>query len=138
MSSGPSMQPEHDPPIPVIAARRLRRWRDHPTVRFLGVVAVLLGLYTGYGYLSGPSRLTPRLHARLTQHPDAVDILVTANFPPEEFHISIFQELGSMRGVDGSTAALYTVTPANVRVLSRYYWIRKIDLVADTKQTQNG
>ena len=36
-----------------------------------------------------------------------------------------------MRGVEGSTAKLYTITPANVRYVSRHYWIDRIDLAPD-------
>ncbi len=114
--------------------KRGRQWHNHPTVRFLFVALVLWGLYIGYGYLTGPGRITDCLHARLAQHPATVDVLVTPKFPPEEFHIRLFQQVGSMRGVEGSTAKLYAVTPANVRFLSRHYWIQRIDLAADTAQ----
>ncbi len=72
--------------------------------------------------------MTDRLRARLAQRPATVNVLVTAKFPPEEFHIRLLQQVGNMRGVEGSTAKLYTVSPANVRYISRHYWIREIDL----------
>ena len=75
--------------------------------------------------------MTDRLRTRLAQGPRTVDILVTAKFPPEEFHIRLLQQVGNMRGVEGSTAKLYTVTSANVRYLSRHYWVRVIDLAPD-------
>ena len=112
-------------------ATTLTRWSEHPTIRFLALAMALLAAYHGYLYLSGPSRMTDRLRARLAQQPATVDVLVTAKFPPEEFHIRLFQQVGSMRGVEGSTAKLYTVSPANVRYLSRHYWIHRIDLAPD-------
>jgi len=115
-------------------AGTFRRWRQHPTVRFLALAVALLAAYHGYLYLTGPSRMTDRLRARLTQGPALVDVLVTAKFPPEEFHIRLFQQVGNMRGVEGSTAKLYTVTPANVHYLSRHYWIRGIDLAPASVQ----
>ena len=129
------MQHANATPVSVTNTKRQRRWSDHPTVRFLGVVGVLLGLYAAYGYVTGPWRITDRLQARLEQKPATVDIRVTAKFPPEVFHIRIYQQVGSMRGVEGMTATLYAVTPANVRFLSRYYWIREIDLVPTLKQS---
>lgn len=105
-----------------------RRWTQHPTVRFLAAAALLFGLYYGFGYATAPSRLTPSLKAHLTTSPERLALLVTAKFPPEEFHIRIYQNLGSMRGVKGSTAELVSVTPSGLRTLSQYYWIEKIDL----------
>ena len=53
---------------------------------------------------------------------------IGTKFPPEEFHIRIYQQLGSMRGVKGSTAELVSVTPSGLSTLSQYYWVEKIDL----------
>ena len=110
------------------AANTIERWRRHPTVRFLALALAVLAVYHGYLYLAGPSRMTDRLRARLTEGSSTVDVLVTAKFPPEEFHIRLLQQVGTMRGVEGSTAKLYDVTPANVRYVSRHYWVRRIDL----------
>ena len=111
--------------------RRWRRLGQHPTTRFLALVLALLAAYHGYLFFTGPSRMTDGLRARLAQAPRTVNVLVTAKFPPEEFHIRLLQQVGNMRGVDGSTAKLYTVTPANIRYVSRHYWIRVIDLAPD-------
>jgi hypothetical protein len=115
-------------------ARTLRRWAAHPTARFLALAVALLAAYNGYLYLTGPSRMTERLRARLAQGPTTVNVLVTAKFPPEEFHIRLLQQVGNMRGVEGSTAKLYTVTPTNVRYVAAHYWIRGIDLAPDDAQ----
>jgi len=109
----------------------VKRWREHPTVRFLALALAVLAAYNGYLYLTGPSRMTDRLRARLGEGPAAVNVLVTAKFPPEEFHIRLLQQVGNMRGVEGSTAKLYTITPASVRYLSRHYWVDRIDLAPD-------
>jgi len=116
------------------AARTLRRRIEHPTLRFLALALAVVAAYNGYLYLTGPSRMTDRLRARLAEGPATVDVLVTVKFPPEEFHIRLLQQVGNMRGVEGSSAKLYTVTPANVRYVSRHYWIRGIDLAPDGRQ----
>lgn len=110
------------------ARRSVRRWVEHPTVRFLVLALAAVGGYNGYLYVTGPSRMSERLRARLATAPATINVLVTAKFPPEEFHIRLLQQVGNMRGVEGSTAKLYTVTPANVRYVSHHYWIRAIDL----------
>lgn len=113
---------------PTTAKFRGRRWHHRRDARFLIVVGVILGLYYGHGYVNGPSRISDRLHERLDQGENRVNILVTSKFPPEVFHMGVYQELGSVRGTTGSTTTLYKVKPANVRALSRRYWIEKIDL----------
>ena len=112
-------------------ARTLTRWGEHPTVRFLALAFALVVAYNGYLYVTGPSRMSERLRARLAEGPRTVNVLVTAKFPPEEFHIRLLQQVGNMRGVEGSTAKPYTITPANVRHGSRHYWIQRIDLAPD-------
>jgi hypothetical protein len=119
--------------MPADTARRLTRWGQHPTVRFLSLAAAVLAAYHGYLYLTGPSRMSDGLRARLAKGPRTVNVLVTAKFTPEEFHIRLLQQVGNMRGVEGSTAKLYSVTPANVRYVSRHYWIRVIDLAPDER-----
>ncbi len=125
--------PEEEKPTQQIITSQRRRWIEHPTLRFISVAFVLLALYWSYGYVTGPGRMTDRLNARLAENPAEVNVAVTAKFPPEEFHISIYQRLGSMRGVKNSTAFLHTMTPASVRYLSQYYWIDNIDLIPDKK-----
>ena len=114
-----------------MTARTSPRLVGHPTARFLALVLALLAAYHGYLFVTGSSRMTDALRARLGKHPPTVDVLVTAKFPPEEFHIRLFQQVGNMRGVEGRTAKLYSVTPANVHYLARHYWISTIDLAPD-------
>ena len=109
----------------------LRALQKHPTIRFLLVALAIGFLYVGYGYATASGRITPRLRDRLARNPATVNILVTTPFAPEEFHIRIYQQLGNMRGVEGRTARLYSVTPSNVRFLSRHYWIQRLDLAPD-------
>lgn len=118
-------------PVSHILTARRRKWIEHPTFRFISIVSILFALYWGYGYLTGPGRMTARLSARLNANPTEVNVAVTTKFPPEEFHISIYQRIGSMRSVKENTAYLHTVTPANVRYLSQFYWIDTIDLIPE-------
>lgn len=107
---------------------RLRRILQHTTIRFLLTVVVLLTIYHGFGYITGPSHLSEQLKIRLDENPERVNILVTSKFPSEEFHIGIYQNLGSLRGTEGRTAKLFNVKPRDVRTLSRFYWIDNLDL----------
>ena len=113
--------------------RRRQNWSGHPTLRFLLASTLIFGLYWTWGYVTGPSKISPRLWALLEKNPSTVDITVTTKFPPEEFHISIYQQLGSMRGVRESTAALYSMSVPNLKNLSRYYWVERIDAIPKKK-----
>ncbi len=107
---------------------RRRRWYHRRDVRFLIVVAAVLTAYFAYGYVTGPGRITDRLEAALDRDPTTVNIRVTAKFPPEAFHMGVYQDLGAMRGSEGSTTTLFRVTPGDVRKLSRKYWVERVDL----------
>ena len=107
---------------------RRRRWYHRRDIRFIVVVAAILIAYSGYGYVTGPGRISDRLHAALDRSPETVDIRITAKFPPESFHMGVYQDLGSMRGSEGNTTKLFRVEPGNVRKLSRKYWVERIDL----------
>ena len=69
----------------------------------------------------------------LQKNPKYIDLLVTANFPPERFHTNVYNTLGIQRGTEGSTTLLVKVSPSDVRWISQQYWIKRIDL-AETKK----
>ena len=107
---------------------RARHWSRRRDIRFLIIVAACFAIFTGYGFVTGPSRISDRLHAALDAGPNRVNIVVTAKFPPEEFHMGIYQDVGAMRGSKGSSSTLFRVKPRDVQALARHYWIVSIDL----------
>lgn len=113
---------------------RKRRWYHRRDVRFLIVIGALLVIYFGAGFVQGPSRISESLHEKLGEDPKTVNIEVTTEFPPEAFHMGVYQNLGSVRGSKGNTTTLFRVKPADVRWLSRKYWIERIDLAPDPKR----
>lgn len=113
------------------AAFRKRRWHHRRDIRFLAFVFAVLALFYGYGYATGPSKLTGRLTDRLASDSERANIVVTTRFPPEAFHMSIYQELGRVGGTNGNDALLYRVRSADVRALSRQYWVVRIDLAPE-------
>jgi hypothetical protein len=114
-------------------AFRKRRWHRRRDIRFLAVVALYLAIFNGYGYFTGPSRISDRLQQALDTGAARVNIVVTAKFPPEEFHLGIYQDVGAMRGSKGNTSTLFRVKRADVRALARHYWIDRIDLAPPPK-----
>jgi hypothetical protein len=55
-----------------------------------------------------------------------VDVVVTLGFPPEDFHIRLFQGYGVVSGVQGNRILLKRVRPEEVRRIAQYYWVRRI------------
>ena len=99
----------------------------HRTVLFLLVVTALWGAWEGFLAASAPGRLDGPLRAALDREP-LVSVAVTLGFPPEEFHIRLFQDYGVVSGVRGTTVLLNRVRPEDVRRIARYYWVRRIEL----------
>ena len=105
-----------------------RRWYHRRDARFLIFVALVLGAYYAWGVIAGPNRMSPELRVALKRDAERLIIVVHSKFPPEQFHIGIYQDLGSIRGTQGNAATLHRVRPSDVHRLSRYYWIERIDL----------
>ena len=104
----------------------MRTFWGHTTVRFLLAVVLILGGYAAYGWITAPRRIAPALQARLAQGGYA-DIAVVLPFAPEQFHMNLFQQVGTVRGVRGDTVLIGRVPAAEVWRIAQYYWIRRID-----------
>ena len=98
----------------------------HRTVRFALVVLVLACAWEAYLAVSAPRRVDAALASALEQA-DRVNIAVTLGFPPEDFHMRVFQSHGIVSGVRGTTVRLNRVTPDEVRRIARFYWVKRIE-----------
>ncbi len=113
--------------------RRRRAWYQRRDILFVAfVTAILLGAQA-YGLITGPTRISDALSAALDQNPKKLNLLVTANFPPERFHSNVYNTIGVQRGTNGSTTVLVRVKPSDVRWLSKQYWIKQVDLAPPQK-----
>ena len=97
----------------------------HRTARFGLVVGLVVVGWQAFITLSAPRRVDAALASQLAGG-GYVDVAVTLGFPPEDFHIRIFQTHGIVSGVRGTTLLLNRVAPDDVRRISRYYWVRHI------------
>lgn len=111
--------------------RRRRAWYQRRDILFVIFVGLIFLAAEVYGQLTGPGRITDALEAALEENPKSLDLLVTANFPPERFHSNIYNTLGVQRGTEGPTTLLVRVTPSNVRWISQQYWIKQVDLAPE-------
>jgi hypothetical protein len=108
--------------------RRQRAWYQRRDILFVAFVGVIWIASQAYGLVTGPTRITAELSAALDQNPRKVNLLVTANFPPERFHSNLYNTIGVQRGTKGSTTLLVRVRPSNVRWIAQQYWVEHVDL----------
>ena len=105
-----------------------RRWYHRRDARFVLVILSLMAVFYSWSYITGPSRLSVNLSKLLEKHEMPVNLVITTNFPAQEFHLGVFQEAGTIRGSKGRDTLLYKVKPKDIRMLSRKYWIERIDI----------
>ena len=105
-----------------------RRWYNRRDARFVLVVFSLVAIFYCWGYIMGPSRLSANLSQLIEKHDMPVNLVITSNFPAQEFHLGVFQEVGTIRGTKGRDTFLYKVKPKDIRMLSRKYWVERINV----------
>jgi hypothetical protein len=99
----------------------------HRTVLFLLAVAALWVGWQGFLAATAPGRLDAAVRVALDREP-RVNVSVVLGFPPEDFHVRLFQGYGVVSGVRGTTVLVNRVQPEDVRRIARYYWVRRITL----------
>jgi hypothetical protein len=97
----------------------------HRTVIFLLVAAAAWSGWIAFVEGTAPGRIDPALRGALRQG-TPLNVTVTLGFPPEDFHIRLFQGSGVVSGVQGTRILLNRVRPEEVRRIARYYWVRRI------------
>ncbi len=71
----------------------------------------------------------PKIPSDLQQYASprgTVDLRVTLRFPPERFHILMFQKFGRISGTAGDAVEVRSVRVERVREIARFYWVRSI------------
>jgi hypothetical protein len=137
---GQPAEPEAEPRVRVTAgiikdaSFKRRRWYHRRDIRFVALIAAFIIVFQSFGYITGPSRITPKLHSAIDGGAKTVDILIWAKFPAEAFHMERFQVIGLFRGDVGDAIWLTGVKPDDIRSLARKYWIDKIDLASPAKK----
>lgn len=55
-----------------------------------------------------------------------VDLVVTLRFPPERFHILMFQRFGRVSGTRDHSLEVRSVPARRVAEIARFYWVKQI------------
>ncbi len=71
----------------------------------------------------------PRDLQDLTSARGTVDMRVTLRFPPERFHILMFQRFGRVSGTEENSVEVRSVPVRRVWEIARFYWVLRIDLL---------
>ena len=58
---------------------------------------------------------------------EKVNVRVTLPFPPERFHIQVFQKHGRVSGTEDNTIEVRGVKRADLDALARPYWVRRVE-----------
>jgi len=103
----------------------------HRSAVFLLVVAVAWGSWELFLALAAPGRIDPALRPALKER-TPVAVAITLGFPPENFHIRLFQSYGVVSGVQGTTVFVNRISPDDLRRVARYYWVRRITPQSET------
>lgn len=89
---------------------------------------VLLAILVAY--VAWQVWLTAAAPAKIADFPpggERANILVTLPFPPERFHVQVFQGFGRVSGTEGNTIEVRGVKRAEFNSIARPYWVKRIE-----------
>lgn len=58
---------------------------------------------------------------------DKVNIRVTLPFPPERFHVQLFQTYGRVSGAEENSVEVRGVKRADLTTIARPYWVTRVE-----------
>lgn len=59
--------------------------------------------------------------------PEKVNVLVTLPFPPERFHVQLFQTYGRVSGTQENAVEVRGVKRADLTTVARPYWVTRVE-----------
>jgi len=88
----------------------------------LGALVCYLA-WQGWLVLAAPGKIAAGFN------PDAekVNILVTLPFPPERFHVIVFQRYGRVSGTQTNSIEVRGVRKADLHAVARPYWVSRVE-----------
>jgi hypothetical protein len=88
----------------------------------LAVLAAYL-LWQGWLSLAAPSKIVDEFPGGR----ERVNVLVTLSFPPERFHVQIFQGFGRVSGTQDNSIEVRNVKRTDLAAVARPYWVRRVE-----------
>ena len=59
--------------------------------------------------------------------PEKVNVLITLPFPPERFHVQLFQTYGRVSGTQENAVEVRGVKRADLTTVARPYWVTRVE-----------
>jgi hypothetical protein len=106
-----------------VTAAGLRRLLAPRPVR---ATALLLAAYLAYQAGTAWSGAAKLRAAGLATVDGRVHVELLLGFPPEPFHVAIFQDAGRLIRVDGPRVFIMDVPPDRLRDLAARYWVKGV------------
>jgi len=69
----------------------------------------------------------PRKIADFGNAPEKVNVLITLPFPPERFHVQLFQTYGRVSGTQENAVEVRGVKRADLTTVARPYWVTRVE-----------
>jgi hypothetical protein len=101
----------------------LRALLRSPKGRAVVAVLICYALWQLWLMLAAPGKIA----AGFPGDGERVDILVTLPFPPERFHVQVFQEYGRVSGTRENAIEVRGVNQADLAAVARPYWVRRVE-----------
>src|ERR1041384_1710266 len=69
----------------------------------------------------------PHKVAKLVSGPDKVNVLISLPFPPERFHVQLFQTYGRVSGTQENAVEVRGVKREDLSTVARPYWVTRVE-----------
>lgn len=68
-----------------------------------------------------------KIAAGLNTDAEKVNLLITLPFPPERFHVIVFQRYGRVSGTRDNSIEVRGVKKSDLRAVARPYWVTRVE-----------
>jgi hypothetical protein len=97
-------------------------WASRKARVLLALLAAYL-LWQGWLSVAAPGKIVDEFPAGK----ERVNILVTLSFPPERFHVQVFQGFGRVSGTQDNSIEVRNVPRTELTRVARPYWVRRVE-----------
>lgn len=97
-------------------------WASRKARVLLVVLAAYL-LWQGWLSLAAPGKIVDGF----PEGRPRVNVLVTLSFPPERFHVQVFQGFGRVSGTQDNAIEVRNVRREELTTVARPYWVRRVE-----------